>query len=224
MNRIIARTKSRALVKTRERKPDRKARAVARSGSQKSLTAPINGGGHGNRKTPKQKEGPAIKREAALKASSTDARRVTTSEVSIATTTHCQPDVAASIPPSGPFSVDILARTRQSAAAVPEAKVTNIEETTAMLKRVVSRALGRGRGMDGRERKAVLAMLCDEVKALLLQYELVLEGLSFLERLRFAKTRGAVVSARLHLKGIIAGLAAVGAPTRAVEELSKRVQ
>lgn len=78
--------------------------------------------------------------------------------------------------------------------------------------------------MDERERKAVLVMLCDEVKPILLRYELAFEGLSFLERMRCAKTRGAVVSARLNLKGLIASLGAEGAPADAVEDLMRRIQ
>ena len=125
--------------------------------------------------------------------------------------------------PNGPLRSDLLARVRQSAVAVPDTKIAEVEEATRVLKRIVSRALGRGRGMDERERKAVLTLLCDEVKPTLLRYELVLEGLAFLERLRLAKTRSAVVSARLNLKGIVAGLATEGAPFEAVEDLNRRI-
>lgn len=229
MNRTIVRKKPQRRVKDRERKP-KVTRPPARKAPSPMARQNHNGDeGNGRRNArAKPSNGKVVTTAAtpaskalAIKEGATFAPPVEATKLGPASKESQSVTVQ---PQTGPLATDLLARMRRAAAAVPDAKIAEVDEAIGVLRRIVSRALGRGRGIDERERKAVLSMLCDEVKTVLLRYELVLEGLLFLERLRVAKTRGAVVSARLNLKGLIASLAAEGAPADAVQDLMRRVR
>ena len=208
MNRNIVRKKPRGRVKRRERMPKLK----PQRGPTSAPASAVDGDCHGTARCKAavrttNGNGVGMKHAAKAEAKVTEKSQVSPSKAQPPIGPPSSADGAVT-PVNGPLATDLLARVRQAALAVPDAKFAEVDEATGLLKRIVSRALGRGRGMDERERKAVLVMLCEEVKPVLLRYELVLEGLSFLERLRMAKTRGAVVSARLNLKGLIASLTA----------------
>jgi hypothetical protein len=110
-----------------------------------------------------------------------------------------------------PVADDPLAVAKRRMAEVRPTELEQLDAVLPKLKRILSRTLSRGTGLPDEQRRPLLSVLAGDALALLHRHELVVEAMTFHERMRGAKELPAIRAAKRRFRDALSALRDEGA-------------